>query len=179
MATSESTYVPPNSHTLDIHTLLTPIQYICIDPNGRSSAWLNTPAGLQTMSSTNPAQIKLSEGSPRPDIRFADVNGDGLADYLTLDPYTGDVRVWINRGIVPPLSSGMSWDAQGSTWMPGTERGANVHFPRLSQSGRADYHVVYPQTGVADTWFNGEGCRNSGAMDDGQVSDPGLPRVPG
>jgi hypothetical protein len=147
------------------------------------------------MSSTIPKQIKISEGSPRPDIRFADVNGDGLADYLyvhprnlsfrtpnthrrTIDPYTGDVRVWINLGIIPTLTSGMSWNAQGSIWMPGKERGANVHSPRLSKSGRADYHVVYPQTGAADTWFNDEGCKGSGAMDDGEVRDPGLPKVP-
>jgi hypothetical protein len=98
--------------------------------------------------------------------------------HRTLDAYTGDVRVWINRGITHMLTSGISWDAQPNIWMPGVERGANIHFPRLSMSGRADYHVVYPQTGVADTWFNQGDCADGGAMDDGPVEDPKLPQVP-
>jgi len=70
----------------------------------------------------------------------------------------------------------MSWDRQPDIWMPGVERGANMHFPRLSRSKRADYHVVYPRTGVADTWFNEGACRG-GERDDGVVRDPGLPRI--
>jgi hypothetical protein len=66
---------------------------------------------------------------------------------------------------------------QSSIWIPGTERGANVHFRRLSKSGRADYHVMYPQTGAADTWFSDEGCKASGAMDNGEMRNPGLPKV--
>lgn len=61
--------------------------------------------------------------------------------------------------------------------MQGMERGANIHFPKLSTSGRADYHVVYPQTSVADTWFN-EGDCVGGARDDGQIHDPKLPVPP-
>jgi hypothetical protein len=60
--------------------------------------------------------------------------------------------------------------------MSGIERGANIHFPKLSKSGRADYHVVYPRSAVAETWFNEAKC--NGAMDDGEVEDPGLPKPP-
>jgi hypothetical protein len=90
---------------------------------------------------------------------------------------TGNVIVWMNQGIKPFLSSSMSWDEYSDIWMPGMERGANVHFPRLSKSQRADYHVVDPRTAAAQTWFNQGEC--VGARDDGSVQDPGLPKVPG
>jgi hypothetical protein len=40
------------------------------------------------MSSTNPKEIIVAEGSDRADIRFADVNGDGRVDYLYVLPIT-------------------------------------------------------------------------------------------
>jgi hypothetical protein len=71
----------------------------------------------------------------------------------------------------------LPWSFQPHIYPPGLERGANIHFPKLSTSGRADVHVVYPRTSVADTWFN-EGDCGGGAVDDGAVGDPGLPVVP-
>jgi hypothetical protein len=60
--------------------------------------------------------------------------------------------------------------------MRGVDSGANVHFPRLSMSKRADYHIANPKTNEADTWFNEGKCRG-GAEDDGPVRDPGLPEM--
>ncbi|KAH7399037.1 carbohydrate esterase family 3 protein [Phaeosphaeria sp. MPI-PUGE-AT-0046c] len=137
------------------------VDYICLDPNGRSSAWLNTPTGLVNLN-----QIKSSEGVPRSSIHFADVNGDGSADYLAINASTGTVHIWINLANAPFPPSGIAWDSQPEIWMQGVERGANVHFPKLSTSGRADCHVVYPQTSVADTWYNEGGCVGGGAGDD-------------
>ncbi|KAF2830002.1 SGNH hydrolase [Ophiobolus disseminans] len=151
------------------------VDYICMSPDGRSLAWLNTPSGLHTLPSTMPNQIKLSEGYDRSEHRWADVNGDGKVDFLAINKFSGEVQVWINLGTTPTLTSGMTWDRQRDIWMAGAERGANVHFPRLSRSKRADYHVAYPQTNVAETWFNEGRC--VGARDDGEVRDPGLPRV--
>jgi hypothetical protein len=34
------------------------------------------------MPSKTPNEVKAAEGSDRSDIRFVDVNGDGLVDYL-------------------------------------------------------------------------------------------------
>jgi hypothetical protein len=82
----------------------------------------------------------------------------------------------MNRGIQPALTSGMSWDQHSNTWMTGVQTGVIVHFPRLSRSRRADYHVVKPQTNAAETWFN-EGRCGGGAGDDGEVRNPELPEV--
>lgn len=62
--------------------------------------------------------------------------------------------------------------------MQGMDRGANVYFPKPSTSGRADYHVVYPQTSAADTWYNEGACVGGGAGDDGHVEDPRSPKPP-
>jgi hypothetical protein len=51
-------------------------------PNGRSAGWLNKPNELQTMPSTIPNQIKVSEGFDRAQHRWADVNGDGKVDLM-------------------------------------------------------------------------------------------------
>jgi hypothetical protein len=58
------------------------VDYICMEPDGRSLGWLNTLHGLATMPSTNPNQIKLAEGYERGDLRLADVNGDGTVDLV-------------------------------------------------------------------------------------------------
>ena len=50
------------------------VDYICMDPNGRSRGWLNTGSGLKAM---DPNQIKVSVGFDRANHRWADVNGDG------------------------------------------------------------------------------------------------------
>lgn len=55
------------------------VDYICMDPNGRSRGWLNKAGGLTAMS---PNQIKVSVGFERPGHRWADVNGDGKVDFL-------------------------------------------------------------------------------------------------
>jgi len=53
-----------------------------MDPDGRSSGWLNTPNEMHTMPSTIPNQIKIAEGFRRSELRWADVNGDGKADLV-------------------------------------------------------------------------------------------------
>lgn len=50
------------------------VDYICMDPNGRSRGWLNTASGVKAMS---PNQIKVSVGFDRSNHQWADVNGDG------------------------------------------------------------------------------------------------------
>lgn len=89
------------------------------------------------------------------------------------------MQCWINGGIQPALDSSMYWDEQRDIWMAGAERGGNIHFPKLSASGRADYHWVHPQKNFAYTYFNE--CEGGGGVgeDDGPITDPQLPAVPG
>jgi hypothetical protein len=83
----------------------------------------------------------------------------------------------MDLGVKPSLSSSMLWDKQSNIWMPGMERGTNVHLPRPSKSQRADHHVVDPRTAAAQMWFNQR--EFVGARDHEIVRDPGLPKISG
>lgn len=61
--------------------------YICMLPDGRTLGWLNKPNSLESLPATLPNQIKISEGYPRHELRFADVNGDGKVDLIAVVSY--------------------------------------------------------------------------------------------
>ncbi|KAF7589874.1 hypothetical protein BBP40_003586 [Aspergillus hancockii] len=142
--------------------------YLCMDLNGRTDGWLNK--GENNFQSIG--QIKQSENYDRANHRWADVNGDRLVDFLWVDKFSGDTKVWINQGPVPTLDSKWKWEVQGPRYM-GADRGANMHFPNLGGLGRADYHQVIPRTNIAYTWFSK--CPSDGLDDDDNTQDPRLP----
>jgi hypothetical protein len=45
--------------------------YLCIDPDGSTTAWINTAMEFVSL-----GQIKFSEGADRANVRFVDINGD-------------------------------------------------------------------------------------------------------
>ncbi|KAK3904393.1 hypothetical protein C8A05DRAFT_42499 [Staphylotrichum tortipilum] len=144
------------------------VDYMCLEPNGRVTGWLNKPGGLQWMN-----QIKFSVGKDRADHRWADVNGDGRDDFMGIDSFSGDTEVWYNMGERQISGSSFWWDARGKTYQ-GSSTGPNLHFPNLGGQGRADMTEVNPKTALGWTWFNS--CPAGG--DDGEIADPGLPLPP-
>ena len=60
------------------------VDYLCLEPNGRVTGYLNTAKGLE-----DKKQVQASMGKDRADIRFADMDGDGKADFILVDKYTG------------------------------------------------------------------------------------------
>ncbi|QMW26734.1 hypothetical protein G4B84_001979 [Aspergillus flavus NRRL3357] len=163
--------------------------YLCMDPDGRTDGWLNK--GENSFESIG--QVKRSEHYDRANHRWADVNGDRMADFLWIDKFNGDtkvtssmwhlkstiagyVKVWINQGPVPTLDSKWRCGPQDGPRYMGADRGANMHFPNLGGLGRADYHQVIPRTNIAYTWFNE--CPNEALDDDDSTEDPKLPQYP-
>lgn len=82
-----------------------------LTPTGILQVWLNK-ANLYQHSSTEPDPTALNinwipqgqivgaiPGISRSDIRLADINGDGLADFLLVDPEYGAVEGWLNKGL--------------------------------------------------------------------------------
>jgi hypothetical protein len=116
------------------------VDYLCMDPDGRTRGWLNKDGGLEAMS---PNQIKVSVGYDRANHRWADVNGDGKVDFLWIDKHTGNVQTWINGGIQPALDSSMYWDQQKDIWMAGAERGQNIHFPKLASCTLSSFRAFH------------------------------------
>ncbi|KAL6886462.1 hypothetical protein HDV57DRAFT_390273 [Trichoderma longibrachiatum] len=140
---------------------------LCLEKNGRVTAWLNTASGLIDV-----GQVKYSEGWDRANMRFADVEGSGRADLIHLDKYTGAGTVFKNNG--PGAGGGgssFSWKNRGVLYAP-IDRGETMHFTNQGGLGRADLLHVLPLTNRAWTYFNE--CGGSGG-DDTSVADPGLP----
>ncbi|KAH9223897.1 hypothetical protein DL95DRAFT_452880 [Leptodontidium sp. 2 PMI_412] len=149
------------------------VDYLCMEPNGRTTALINEPAALR-----NVGQVKAAETDTprnRADLRFADVNGDGRADMIWTDKFSGDAIVWPNQGKVTnnsPGSSKFTWLRTGPVYK-GSSRGSNLHFPSLQGQRRADMVEVNPTTGHGWLYFNS--CPKGGDDVSGPVPDPNLP----
>ncbi|KAH8887189.1 hypothetical protein GQ53DRAFT_874237 [Thozetella sp. PMI_491] len=159
---------------------------LCLELDGRVTAWLNTKSGMQDV-----GQVKRSEGWDRANIRFADVESSGRADLIHLDKYTGAATVMKNNGHMDGGGgSSFSWTARGVLYSP-IDRGETMHFTNQGGLGRADLVHVLPETNTAYTYFNE--CSGGSGGDDGTPSksastlgssstnslgDPGLPALP-
>jgi hypothetical protein len=144
------------------------VDYMCLEPNGRVTGWLNKPEGLESKD-----QIKFSVEKDRANHRWADVDGDGRDDFMWVDKFTGNVDVWYNMGERQLSGSSFGWDPKGQRYL-GSSTGPNLHFPNLGGQGRADMLDVNPKTGHGWAWFNS--CPPGG--DDGEIVDPYLPPIP-
>lgn len=143
-----------------------------MEPDGRTTAWLND----DTSTLRDVGQVKFSNDLDRANYQFADVNGDGRADLIWTDKFTGDARVWQNAGELAEdkreNGSKFHWDDLGLRYQ-GSSRGPNTHFPSLGGQGRADMVWVNPTTGhvsfpvyflcavlQADSWLQRDGYRS-------------------
>ena len=71
--------------------------YLVVALNGGVTAYLNLGAS-HFPRWASPTTIALGVGALQENIRFADISGDGLADYLVIDPVNGSVHAWISTG---------------------------------------------------------------------------------
>ncbi|MGI5155478.1 hypothetical protein [Microbispora sp. CA-102843] len=74
--------------------------YLQVNSNSSVQAWLNggpKPSGGDWYWFPG-GQVASGVGVDGARIQFADLNGDGRADYLDVDPQTGSTRAWINFG---------------------------------------------------------------------------------
>ena len=96
--------------------------------------------------------IPKGVGAGREDIRFADINGDGKADYLWVHPADGSVDLWTNElGKNPAHLVRSTRKISTSVGYPDTF----ITFGILTDSGRADYIPVNSNTGQISPWLNG------------------------
>ena len=78
---------------------------------GTVTAWLNrADLGKHSKEHPEPNALNINwvpqgevvsdmVGVARKDVRLADLNGDGLADYLWVNPEDGSVEAWLNKGL--------------------------------------------------------------------------------
>ena len=134
--------------------------YLVVDPsNGAVKAWLNRPndawlygsGDLETEGWSYIGQIAQGVGAQGDRVRFADINGDGYADYLVVDPETGAVDGWLNNGMQVP--GGGSWTTLGRI-ASGVALGSMVRFADFNNDFLDDYIVLNPISGAMGVWLN-------------------------
>jgi lysophospholipase L1-like esterase len=126
--------------------------YLWVAPNGdvtayknggenTSGGWLWYPLGV----------IVTGLGGTRATTRFADIDGDGRAEYLIVGP-TGSLTAWFNSG----FTDTPAWKFMGEI-ATGVGDAAGVYLEDLNNDGRADY-IWLDSVGAATVYINYRGA---------------------
>ncbi|KAI4198895.1 MAG: hypothetical protein LQ350_004960 [Teloschistes chrysophthalmus] len=85
-------------------------------------------------------------------VVFADLNGDGRADYLFVNKTTGSVILYLNTGTGDTLT----WDKfnDGKEIASGLAPRELVRFVDIDHDGKDDYCVMGEETGSVTVWLN-------------------------
>jgi hypothetical protein len=128
--------------------------YLWVHPTtGQLTCWLNNLPGDWAPAGTNNGIIASGAGSAR-SVYLADLNGDGMADYLVVNPNNGAVDVYWNYG--PDDSWENGWKFVPAGQIATGVRHANLgtlRFPDINGDGRADY-VYIGAGGSLGHWLN-------------------------
>ncbi|KAL2859212.1 hypothetical protein BJX68DRAFT_252247 [Aspergillus pseudodeflectus] len=154
--------------------------YLCIRRDGHITGFIHKDDN----SWESVGQIKHSQEKDRANLRFADVNGDGLDDMIWVEKFNGDGYVWYNRGPGDRSKlqgSYIHWDRQEKPVYQSDRAGTCVYFPDLDGNGRADMHVIRDvYSNQAATWYNPSCAVVNHQGDEGSCcDDPKLPVPPG
>ena len=134
--------------------------YLVINANGSVSAWLNRGGdGRGGWSSIG--QVASGVTTDQSSVRFADFDGDGKADYLTIAA-SGAVQVWLNRGV-------NNWSALGQVATGTTTARSTVRFADLDGDTRTDYSTIAAD-GSVQSYLNRGGDGRGGWLLLGKVA---------
>ncbi|MEV5238804.1 FG-GAP-like repeat-containing protein [Streptomyces cinnamoneus] len=138
--------------------------YLALDENGGVRAWINE-GGDGRGGWTGWGRIAEGVGAPASQVRFADVNGDGKADYLAVDE-NGAVRAWVNKG-----GDGRGgWSDYGRIAAGVGVGGDQVRFADVNGDGRADY-LALDENGGVRAWINEGGDGRGGWTGWGRIAE--------
>ncbi|MFF7023429.1 FG-GAP-like repeat-containing protein [Streptomyces klenkii] len=140
---------PPGDYRVDIDGD-GKADYLTVQDNGSVKAWINN-GGTDHGSWSGRGTFATGVGEPGSKVRFADINGDGKADYLVLND-DGTVKAWINNG----GTGHGGWSERGTFATGVGEPGSKVRFADINGDGKADYLVVH-KYGAVQAWLNNGG----------------------
>ncbi|MFI6155490.1 FG-GAP-like repeat-containing protein [Kitasatospora sp. NPDC051170] len=145
--------------------------YITVGSNGAINVWLNrggdTGGGWQPL-----GQVAAGLTADPNRVRFADFDGDGVADYICINP-DGSVQVYLNRG----GDGHGGWQPLGQVASGMTTDLSRVRFADIDGDGRADYNVI-GANGSISTYLNRGGDTGGGWANYGQIAAGGLTTDP-
>ncbi|KAM3459126.1 hypothetical protein MY3296_000273 [Beauveria thailandica] len=104
------------------------------------------------------------------------MNGDGRADYVWIDPKTGEIRCWLNNIPEPWTPAGTNNSIIGS----GAGRGETIYLADMNGDGRDDYLVIKPRNGAVRVFWNygaDDSWENGWKFVDGGVIASGVPHA--
>ncbi|KAJ6595006.1 SGNH hydrolase-type esterase domain-containing protein [Mycena vulgaris] len=160
-------------------------EYLWLDTKGATTAFLNLGSG---QTGIDAAQVQWlasgviadGVGAARHQVQFADLNGDGRAEYLFVHN-DGSVDAWLNLGGPDngPNAAKVGWSPSGTIAAGIGKDGAGVRFADLNGDGRAEY-LYLDKNGAMTAYLNlgssdgGLGAANVGWLAQGVVaSGPG------
>ena len=129
----------------------------------KSKDWIGQPVVINNTGeqpTTHPpnwipqGEISLGYGGTRDEIRFADLNSDGRAEYLWIHP-NSSVDAWLNLGGPDdgPNAAKVGWQPQGTIATGVGANGSDIQFADLNGDGRADYLWIHTD-GSVEAWLN-------------------------
>lgn len=129
--------------------------YLWVDEKGATSAYLN--GGYDTSASKwlwyPQGTIATGVGAARRDVQFADIDGDGKAEYLWVHRWDGSVSMWHNGGLV---SGKWIWIPSAGPIATGVgSNGLCIKFADIDGDRRADYLDITPALAAVSEWANG------------------------
>jgi hypothetical protein len=137
-------------------------EYLYVHDDGSVEAYLNLGSPNQganagKVSWTSQGTIATGVGMGRENVVFADVNGDGRADYVTISRKDGSVQLWINGGGPDngPNAAKVVWHPHGTIATGVGTSGTGAQMADLNGDGRAEYLDVKFDTSAVKVWLNG------------------------
>ncbi|KAJ6610677.1 hypothetical protein B0H10DRAFT_1953701 [Mycena sp. CBHHK59/15] len=156
-------------------------EYLWLDTKGATTAFLNLGSSATGIDAGQiqwlpSGVIATGVGAARHQVQFADLNGDGRAEYLWVHD-DGSVDAWLNLGGPDdgPDAAKVTWFPAGSIATGIGEDGAGVRFADLNGDGRAEY-LWLDENGAMTAYLNlgssqgGTGAANVGWLPQGVVA---------
>ncbi|MFJ2261526.1 FG-GAP-like repeat-containing protein [Streptomyces sp. NPDC087844] len=114
--------------------------YFAVADDGSTRAWTNAAGTDGDPVWSSLGKVASAVGAARSSTQFADINGDGWADYLLTDDQTGLVKAWINNDV---NGGSPTWIDKGAIYSGRATVSYKSHlFADINNDLHADYLAV-------------------------------------